>query len=171
MCRYERSVFWRITAASVTSVCKHQFTDNWRMRRCDQQRWTSLWTATNKLSLVFLFLPSFLSCHRNSSRAVSWQSAWPAQLLSHTQRWRLRYGEAVWGKERGDTRRDFRFLCDAFSPWGQGATVIQSHRAAVQKPPPINTLCVDCYKLPESLGKAGKSIIWRCLNDSTLWLE
>lgn len=74
--------------------------------------------------------------------------------LTDRERWRLRYGEAGWGKQRGDNERDFRFLYDAFSPWGQGATVIQSYRAAVQKPPPINTHCVDCYMLLCTLDEA-----------------
>lgn len=119
-------------------------------------------TATNKHKQrpVSLFLPcvlaSFPSCHRNSSSQVV-QSARPEQLLS--QRWRLRYGEAGWGKEREENERDVRFLCDAFSSWGQGATVIQSYRAAVQKPPPIKTHCVGCYMLPGTLRSAKKSII------------
>uniref|UniRef100_A0A3Q1J3F5 Ig-like domain-containing protein n=1 Tax=Anabas testudineus TaxID=64144 RepID=A0A3Q1J3F5_ANATE len=46
-----------------------------------------------------------------------------------------------WGKERGENRKDFRFLYDGFAPWGQGGTVIQPHRAAVQKPPPIKSYC------------------------------
>lgn len=75
-------------------------------------------------------------------------SARPTQLLSHTQRWRLRYGGAGWGRERGEAERDTKFLCDVFSPWGQGATVIQSYRAVVQKPPPIKMHCVDgCMKV------------------------
>ncbi|XP_042244642.1 M1-specific T cell receptor beta chain-like [Thunnus maccoyii] len=45
-----------------------------------------------------------------------------AAALTDRERWRLRYGEAGWGKRRGGNERDFRFLCDAFSPWGQGAT-------------------------------------------------
>lgn len=39
------------------------------------------------------------------------------------------------GSTEGGPQRDVKFLYDAFSPWGQGATVIQPHRGAVQKPP------------------------------------
>jgi len=38
----------------------------------------------------------------------------------------------VWGERE---QENFSFLSNVLAPWGQGATVIQSHRAAVQKPP------------------------------------
>lgn len=87
----------------------------------------------------------FLSCHRNSIRAQ--QSPACAHTHTHTQRCRLRYSEACWGKS-------VRFLCDAFSPWGQGATVIQPYGAAVQKPPPMNTHWVDSSRCFHTLGGA-----------------
>ena len=107
---------------------------------------------TNTVSLFLLFfLLLFLAV--TEIAAVRLELVQPsvsptcAAALTDRERWRLRYGEAGWGKRRGDNEKDFRFLCDAFSPWGQGATVIQSYRAAVQKPPPINIHCVDCYML------------------------
>ncbi len=125
-----------------------------------------LQTNTNKDQFPFSFPPFLLLFLAVTEIAAVWLE--PVQpsvsptctaALTDRERWRLRYGGAGWGKERGESERDFRFLCDAFSPWGQGATVIQSYRAAVQKPPPINTHCVDCYMLPGTLGRAEKSII------------
>lgn len=37
-----------------------------------------------------------------------------------------------WGERE---QENVLFLSNVLAPWGQGATVIQSHRAAVQKPP------------------------------------
>ncbi|XP_027140789.1 uncharacterized protein LOC104932216 [Larimichthys crocea] len=51
---------------------------------------------------------------------LSRQSDRAAQLLSQTERWRLRYGKLGWGKARQDERSEDRFLSDAFSMWGQG---------------------------------------------------
>ena len=134
------------------------FSENWE----DKEVWPAVMSLplrsdeqTPNKAQFYLYLPSvvasFLSRHRNSSSQVGAGSAvTQPDLHSCSHRnvwWRLRYGEAGWGKEREENENDIRFLCDGFSLWGQGATVIHLHRAVVQKPPPIDSHCLNSYML------------------------
>lgn len=109
---------------------------------------------TNKNSFPFppffflLFLAVTEIAAVDSALTPSWLNSCSE---AERQRWRLRYGDSGWVEGRRERQRQFVFLYDAFSPWGQGATVIQTYRGAVQKPPPIHMHGGESAMMPGTL--------------------